>query len=237
VKHTILLLLCALFLTSTVLIGLAKEGTAEEFSGQNYLPFTVGGSPDRLPSLVVRPNHTSFLDHDGELWITGEVLNETEEYIQLSHIQVEVLDYFGNKVDIIDQYISYEIPPHEKGCFVFYDYVLPPNYGGYQFANITYIGGIREAPILSVSDLEARIERSYFIVNGVVQNNDTQRVRDMEIIGTFYNSSGNVVGCITSYEIDADFLDPGQATRFFVPWSFDAESITHYRVQSMGRLP
>lgn len=186
------------------------------------------------PDVVILPNFSSELS-GSLLNIWGEVSNQTSSKVWLIEVTVNIYNNSNQLIDIISTFTALDLPPGERTCFFFFEYQVPPGYSHFEFEPVDYFNGGPEIPNLTVTDASSVIQGDLILVSGTFRNDDLMRVDNLKAVGTFYDSFGKTVGCIISYEIGDQFIDPGQATSFLVPYY--ANLVNTYRIQPGGDLP
>ena len=137
-------------------------------------------------------------------------------------------------MDVLRTSTYLEIAPGEKGCFAFTGYTLPIGYENISLGDVRYTLGEKFVPRLSIRQLTSSINRGYFHVSGRVVNDDSVTVRDIMVAGTYYNGSGQAVGCSIRFSSPGNFLDPGQSALFGFQWA-TWTYIADYKVKVSGR--
>lgn len=198
-------------------------------------------SPTRTPTAVpveVLPNHSDYVDSIDNLWIVGEVQNNTSDYLRFVRITANVFDGEGQLLDTNFSYIDLDsLSPHEKTCFDVLFSDEPAGWSYYEF-EVRYRTGGEPQPSLTVFNDRGSYDSifGWYKIIGQVRNDHGSRVEYVKPVGTVYDASGTVVGCGFTY-VNATDLDPGQTSSFEMLFTGrDYADVVSYRLQVDGNV-
>lgn len=210
-----------------------------------YVPVIQVPLPSPAPSVtpmpsgvVVLPNHSSYVDNLGLLWVIGEVQNTTVLPVHFVQVPAVLLDGQGQQLTTgFGSMHLYSLPPGEKTCFSLI-FTNKPGWASYQFDPVTYAITSDVPPGLTLRDIAGAASGVNYSVIGTVRNDAGAFVDSILLNSTLYNAAGTVIDCDWSVP-DDDTLSAGQSSPFEVifsgrPTYIDVASI---RVQVDGDIP
>ncbi len=142
----------------------------------------------------------------GNLWILGEVQNDTDISLEQVNIGANLLDSEGKTVAVREALVAVDlIPPGEHAPFALLFDAPHPEFDQYQLyvnhAVPAYIGSYYRD--LEVNNLETITERfSAYTINGTILNTGPEEAVGVQVILTGYDSLGRVVA---TRKIDPDY--------------------------------
>lgn len=203
---------------------------------------TPSPSPTASPSVTPQPagvwiyDYTPSYDSQGDLWLIGEIINTTSSYARVNSVRFDIVNDLGQTIDTIHAWTLIEVPPGSKTCFQYRDYHLPLGYSGLKSGSVSYTLVDKEQPHLTITDLQHTIHDPVLTLTGRLTNDDAHRVRDVVVVGTFYNYMGKVVGC-DDWRILDGYIPPGESASFSLySISVHPNHVRSYAVQATGRL-
>lgn len=186
----------------------------------------------------VLPNHSSYVDSIDNLWIVGEVQNNTDDYLRFVRITTNLFDTAGQLLDISSSYIDLDsLSPDEKTCFSVLFSEEPAGWAYYEF-EARYRTGGEPLPNLVIFNDSGSYDPTFgwYEIIGQVRNDHGSRVEFVKPVGTLYDGAGTVVGCDFAY-VNARDLEPGQTGSFEMLFTGrDYSDVDAYRLQVDGRL-
>lgn len=181
-------------------------------------------------------NHSYYVDLFGYLNIVGEVKNDTADHLHSVGITVNVFNSGGQFIGTGFNYIYLNnLPTGDKTCF-YISLEEPANWSHYEFEPPGYWTGGAPLPNLTVLNDSGYYDPFWggYEIIGQVRNDHGTRVEDIFLVGTLYNASGTVMDCDYA-DIDAFYLDPGQASPFEMAFFWrDYADVASYRLQVDG---
>ncbi|MCB0032170.1 MAG: fibronectin type III domain-containing protein, partial [Anaerolineales bacterium] len=194
------------------------------------------------PGVYILPNTSAiYLANQDKAFIFGEAINTTGVQVTAVAIQLNVYNQSGQLTDFEVTFLQLPLAAGDRSCFGF----VYPGAGDKTFTLMdpTYVVGGPTIPDLTILSSQLSVPSNATYVSGDLRNDDSFRVDDVRVIGTFYDPSGNVVGCSDGINpIPIGFLDPGEVAYyetviFNTEYAQSAVTIDSFRVQPTGRLP
>jgi len=198
---------------------------------------TPTATPTTLPfGVYVLPNNSYFYTEWGSLYVTGEVMNNTDSTLRFVQITANLYDTGGNLVGTQYTYTDLEdVPAWDRTCFEIVFPTPPGNWAYYQFERTYWTDGqpLPDLTVLGDSGSYNPSNGDYTIL-GYVRNDSGTRVNYVIPVGTIYNTNGIVLGCNSTYVVGYN-LDPGQESSFQMNYIWrDYAAVSDYRLQVDG---
>lgn len=187
-------------------------------------------------NVYILPNHTGYIDSIGYVEVTGEVFNNTSNYIKYVKINANLFNSNGQLIDTDFTYTLLDnLPPGVTTCFkIYFSNTSGASY--YQIESVSYSPNGVPLPNLTVYNHSSSYD-SYFgwyEIIGMVRNDSGNYVSYVKPVGTIYNSAGNVVGCDYTY-VNSTHLTAGQSSSFEMTFTGrDYFNVTSYKIQVNG---
>jgi len=197
-------------------------------------------TPTRNPALVrVLPNYSHWEDGIGNLWIFGEVQNDSSNMLWLVRVTINFFNRDGELVGTDFAYVELDrLPPGQRGCFASaWDIVPGWAYYTFQLSHHTSSDRLPRLTLLDVRD-EKEWDLGFYYITGAVRNDEATTVRYVMPVGTVYSTEGKVMNCQNTF-VEGTHLDPGQTSGFKLQHYIPASRLLFvgtYRVQVRGRL-
>jgi len=153
----------------------------------------------------------------GNLWILGEVQNDTEMPLEQVRVGANLLDSEGATVATREELVAVDlVPAGERAPFALLFDAPHPKFDQYQVyvthAVPAYIGSYYRD--LVINDLETVLERfSAYTVNGTILNTGPEEAVGVQLILTGYDSLGRVVAT-RKIAPDYNVIPRGGETKF-----------------------
>lgn len=238
----LLLVVLALLLCATLVI--AQEPIYDYFV---YLPMVTGGvgtttptmTPTPTPGTVhILPNYSHYVTEYGDLFIIGEVQNDTSSPVQNVRVMVNFFDDAGQPLGGITTSTPLRVLlPRDKTCFILWLSGGPTDWAHYEFEIPTYSEGNDPHLNLTIFGHSGSYISRYgwYEILGQVRNDGSTFVEDVGLIGTLYNAAGTVIDGDCTYTSDTD-LHPGQVMYFRILFTSrtDYIDVASYRLQADG---
>ncbi len=195
------------------------------------------GTP--TPEVVVTQSHT-FVPYDGSqnLYVVGEVKNETTVSVEFVRITATLYDEAGEAVKSDFSYAKVDqIYPGERSPFLII-FSKTPDWSSYELA-VEWKATARQRPLLEVLSSELTFDDfGAAHLEGKVKNPLDETRQFVEVIATLYDAQGEIIGVGSNYA-DPTTVKPGQVTLFDVRISFwkhkpDMSKVANYRIQAQG---
>jgi len=171
-------------------------------------------------AITVLDNHRAFVDSIDYLHIVGEVKNDTGEKARFVRITANLFDAQNQLIDTDFGYTSLDIlSPGETACFQVL-FLGAPAYSYYTFETSFQDTVESSLPIAVFGDsgsYNSVIDDWYEIV-GQARNDSNRNAEFVKIIGTLYQSNGQVLDCDYTYT-NADILTPQQVSTWKITFS------------------
>lgn len=190
------------------------------------------------PDIELLPNHQGYWDSIGNLWLVGEIQNNTSKTLRFMRISAIALDEALNLVDTTWGYVTLDnLGPGDRTCFdlVFSD--PPESTYYYQFEGITYWADGKIVDGLTLVTHSGRQTSYSYEIIGQVRN-DSWRQRDFVMsVASVYNSAGAMMACDFTYVNSTD-LPPGMTSSFkHMVTVRGSKPVQSYRLQIEGSEP
>jgi len=238
-KEKIMRKIVLIFILFLAMIGI---GVSAASYYQTYLPIvyrpapTPTQTPTPPPAVVeVLPNYSWHINN-GYLVITGEVQNNTSNYVDLIEITVDIYNAQGQLIDTNTEYtyLNNALAPGDKTYFM-HSLLEPPGWAFFGFEDPTYEVGGEPAPNLTIFDdsfIWDPISGDYFLW-ATVRNDDVESVDYTHVIISIYNKTGTVID--GGYApLNDEYLLPGLESDFTVIFEGQDFSNVSYRLQADG---
>ncbi|MGE5221574.1 MAG: FxLYD domain-containing protein [Omnitrophica WOR_2 bacterium] len=184
-----------------------------------YFPFVVKSGDTPQPTQpsgeVSILSHNAYVPYEGsnDLYIVGEVKNNTNSNIGFVSVKATLRDSSGTLVDVASSYTMVStLSPGEKSPFQIMFFYLEP-WTSYELsvnwdttAQVSY-------PLMVLSVNKSYDPLGDFHLVGEVVNQYSEPRTWVKAVATLYDMSGNVIGAETTY-VDPYDLDPGQTATF-----------------------
>lgn len=203
-----------------------------------YFPVSIKQvSSTTIPTGVnILDNHSYYVSDYGNLYIFGEVINNTGDNLWLVKISANFFNDKGSFLDTASTFTYLDnLPAGDKTCF---EIMLeePSDWAYYQFEKPTYWTDGSPLPNLSILNDNGFYNNTYdrYELIGQVRNDLGIRIEYVYTVGTLYNSFGKVIGC-NSASVNSTNLNPGQISAFKIIFSSaDYSDVSSYRLQADG---
>jgi hypothetical protein len=189
-------------------------------------------------SVTIQPNHSYYVSSGGYLYVFGEIQNSTP--LNLGYVRVPV-DFFNGSGQLVDTTTGYTewnaVPAGTNSCFSI-SLTQPAGWTTYAFEKPLYYtsSSLQAFPKLTLLGVTTSINSSgNYVALGQVRNDYGSQVSSVEVEGTLFNSSGQVIDCYSTSPNNST-LDPGQVSAFKITfYSRDSYSgVSTYRLQANG---
>jgi hypothetical protein len=210
----------------------SKDASGNEASSDDKTFSSVQPAP-----AIVILSHSSYLDSIGCYHVVGEVRNDSSNKLKYVEITATFYNSAGTVVGTDFTYTSIDtLLPNQKSPFelIETDAAISAQVDHYAVAfsdsNITGADSYRAFTILSHSSSTDSL--GYYHVVGEVENTGTQAVTYVNVVGTFYDTTGKVVAAHFTYTSPHD-LAAGQTAPFEIIVLSDTQSakISSYELQ------
>jgi len=171
--------------------------------------------PTQTEQGVVFLSDFAYRDINGYLHVIGEIRNDTTGNVNQVKINVSLLDTGGN-ITATRANLSYLflLEPQQRSPFDVIFQVVSDEIPNYQMELSWQTTDETPKTRIQIQQTSAHIdEESYYWVNGEVQNIGSQASDLIVIIGTFYDSAGQVVAMASGFP-DIVPLEPGESSSF-----------------------
>jgi hypothetical protein len=190
------------------------------------------------PGVQILPVSYNY-DSRGNLFIIGEVLNNTSNSITWVDVVAYLFDANDNLIDTADTNLwPVDLPAQEKGCFKI-SMPIPSNWSYYEFQSLTYDVNNTSSGLSIIDPIGSLNPDQSYKITGQVRNYGNLRSNNVSVSGTLYNIHGEPVGCEVSLVASTD-LNPGQVSSFkidYIRYYRDYSDVTRYKLRVAGELP
>ena len=149
-------------------------------------------------SVVVLPNHSSWVSKTNALTVVGEVQNNTGSRVGAVRVTVVFLDGSDVELDSWFTYITMAyLEPGQRTCFRVTLFPIPASYSSYRFDSVTYSTSLPgRVPVVTVVTESGAINQyGQYEVVGTARSDDAQPAGSLMAVGTLYAGAGVVVDC------------------------------------------
>lgn len=195
--------------------------------------------PTEVTSVQVLDNSTVYTDSmSGNLYILGEIVNNTNNTLDFVKISVNLYDSYNNVIGSNDNYTYLEnLSPNQKTCFKIIFYRPPTGWRYYKFETPSYdTNGIIISGLNVISSTGSYdTTHGWYDITGQIQNSNEITMTNVQPITTLYDISGAVIECAFPFISDYT-LSPKQTRGFdILPYDRDYISVTNYSIQINGQ--
>ena len=168
------------------------------------------------------------------LYVFGEIYNPTRDTLSLVKVAVNFFSTSGQLVGTDSGYISNDVLPEEKACFLIIVSDPPEEWSYYEFEPPNYYESGYAPPELTLLDVQY-LRPAHDII-GRVRNDDTKAVEFVGAEATLYSSVVKVVDCDHSYTNNTTLV-PEQVSAFQISFLYSTSTeVGSYSVRAFGRL-
>ncbi len=231
------------FFASILILGLCDsiDAAAEDDDILTFLPAILAAAQNAspAPTVSVLPNHSSHTDGIGNLYIVGEVKNETGSNAWFTKVTVDIKDSSGNILTTGSGFAARDMKPSEKACFAIV-VTEPTNWTSYSFrdAEFSNFGPIPKLTVLNGS--MSKSSNSLFTtvdVTADIKNIDSKTISLISAKTAMYNAAGTIKDCAFSL-VTPDTLDAGQtASMDSSAFGDHLTDVVSYEIQTRGSYP
>lgn len=188
----------------------------------------------RAKDVVQILTHTKFVDGLGYIDVVGEVQNAGSQNLQLVTLAATFFDAANNVIDNSTAVTLMDVlTPQQKSPFKVISTKAGLNVDHYRIevsdATFSNREPNRSLKIRGVSS-GVNAVNGFYDVKGEVLNNGTSIARFVEVVVTFYDSSGSVVALGSTFTDPSD-LDPSMAAPFNASGMNNVPKIASFSVQ------
>lgn len=170
--------------------------------------------------------------------VAGEVLNETNDYLQFVRLTVNVFGMGGELIETGTSYVVLDsLPPGERACFEILVGTLN-SWGSYEFEPVQYDDDGPLPPNLVLLNDSGSYNPSFqwYRILGQVRNEQGIRVEYVKPVITVYGAAGAVLGCGSTY-VASTHLNASQTSSFETQFFGQRyANVASYRIQVDGRV-
>ncbi len=218
-------------------VSRAGNGAAAPGIVPTIVPSVTSG-PRSASSEVKVLSTSSYKDNVGNLWLVGEVRNDTRQNVEAVKLVASLLDDHGALLDTGFAYAEVSIlRPSQRAPFGIV-VVDPPARYHHSTLQVAWSTTTDQPPagvtLLSSTTRPSAVPSWRYIV-GEVRNTSGGPVEQVTIVATMYNANGTVVA-VASGSPDVDDLPAGQTSRFDIlvsPWL----NVARYELQVQAVRP
>lgn len=192
-----------------------REGPlTPQASSSVYLPVVKHNQPPNphIGSVAILNNYTSYMS-DGWLHITGQVRNNTNQWVHAVKVEANLQNSAGTTLMTKAGYVLLDhLAPGATGCFdlVFID--PEGNWSRIVFSTARYGTGT-QGPLLTIRNVERQNTNREYRISGEIRNDSGSRVELAKAVATLYDEDGNVIGCSCGY-VEGIHLGNNQTDEF-----------------------
>jgi len=234
--------------TATVTRTATRQATATATATHTpilYATATRTPTPTRTPTrtpipsagVTVLGNHSTYGTTLGDLYIMGEIRNNTSADLEFVRVTANLFSADGQLRATAYGYAKLDpLPPDVSTCFNILFLSPPADWSYYEFELPTYHADGDPLPTLTVFNDSGAYDPTYdwYTIIGQVRNDAGVRVEYVRAIGTLYNAGGTVIGCNTGY-VSSTHLEAGQTSAFNILYTGERyTAVASYRLQSDG---
>jgi hypothetical protein len=195
-------------------------------------------TPSETPpagEVFIRSNTTHFQEEGEDLYVFGEVQNDSEDHLKYVKVTVNLLGSAGEMIDTDTAYVYLDnLESGDKSCFRI-KFSDPPAWSSFEFEKLSFSTSGGPLPNLAIYDHEGSYELDFdhYSVTGNVRNDQGNPLSDLIVVSTLYNNQDEVVSCDFTHSFSQ--LDPGESYAFEVLHIYgDLSTVDSYRVQADG---
>lgn len=170
--------------------------------------------------------------------VAGEVLNETNDYLRLVRVTVNVFGTGGELIETGTTYVILDsVPPGERACFEVLVGTLS-SWGSYDFEPLQYDDdGPLPLNLVVLNDSGVyNPSLQWYRILGQVRNDQGTRVEYVSPVITVYGAADSVLGCGSTY-VASTHLNAGQTSSFETQFFGQRyANVASYRIQVDGRV-
>lgn len=188
------------------------------------VPITLSQSETQNVRIV---DYSYYIDSLGYLAVVGEIQNTGTDTIASALLTGVATTSDGLQQNSFTQAWVSDLTPQQKAPF-YMDFYPPQGQNGWFLGDISAISltvAVANAtleyqyPDLTITSSKGSIGTSgdfngAYVVNGAIKNTGTQAATNLTVVGTFYNSTGNVVGVGYTNYLTPTVLEPSATTSF-----------------------
>ena len=178
---------------------------------------------------TVQPNSSSWVDSNGTRHIVGEVTNTGDVAIAAPHIDLEVQDGSGATVESTFADASVDaLAPGESSPFEAQTSV--PSYGGFRVIAVS-ADPVGFTPNHNLTPCVTQVFRDPAgnrQLGGTLRNDNRTAAADPQVVFTFYDGAGKVVGLDTASTDSGTPIAAGSAVSFTEVVNHEAPAYTRY---------
>lgn len=203
-------------------------------TGQPTPTATVTGAPE---GVTILENSRAYRDSIDAQHIVGEVVNGTQTNVKFVKVTANLFDAKGELVETDLTYAKLSVlAPGQKTCFHSIFYPGPGDWDSYEL-EVEWRDGGEVSQNLVITQHSASFNAlDWYVIEGMIRNDNSQTVESVESIATVYDKSGRVIGCDSGF-MDNDTLGPGQSTEFeHMLNHVEKDAVDAYRLQTDGDL-
>ncbi len=183
--------------------------------------------------VTVLANHSAYVDSSNNLYVIGEIRNDTGTNIRSVRVAV---NFFNSQDQLIDTESGYNgievMGPGQSSCFQASS-ARNAAYSYYQFET-SYSETTEATSSISILNHIGSYHPTHddlYEVVGQARNNGSEGDQYARIEGTLYGSNDQVIDCKSGY-VNTDTLTPGQTSSWKIAFYHAPEgTVSGYRVQ------
>lgn len=198
---------------------------------------TQSTNPTPAPRDVYVTDNFTVRQSGSRLQVVGEILNNSKLMVRSLSVAATL---FGNAGQVLES--SYapvqldQLPRGERTCFVL-TFEDAAGWNSVEFSTPAFQTDVDSEPNLAVRKLETDYDpvMGWFTVTGQVRNREDEPAELVQLVGSVYDSEGNVTGCAFAF-VGTTNLEGQQKGLFEMVFTGrDFADVADYKIQVEGR--